>query len=86
MDETSGEPIAFTPHCKKCGSNELTIPDDATDESPVTCSSCGAVCGAWGDLRAAAVEAAGQHATESFVDAIGRDFDGSEGVTFKKIE
>jgi transposase len=44
--------------CKKCGGKELTIPDEATDDSSVTCSNCGAEHARWGDLKSAIHEAA----------------------------
>jgi hypothetical protein len=39
--------------CQECGSNELTIPKDATDNSTVTCSDCVADLGKWGDVKTA---------------------------------
>jgi hypothetical protein len=39
--------------CEKCGSNELAIPDHATDGSAVNCCDCGAGMGRWGDVKAA---------------------------------
>lgn len=44
--------------CKHCGSNDLEIPDDATDESMVTCKGCNTEVGKWGDVQQAAKDAA----------------------------
>jgi hypothetical protein len=71
--------------CEKCGGNELSIPDEPSDDSPVTCPNCGVV-GRWGDLQAAINEAAGQKLTEAFADELGQEFDGSDGISFKKVE
>ena len=37
--------------CKRCGTISLEIPDDATDETPISCSSCGELMGTWGELQ-----------------------------------
>lgn len=69
--------------CGKCGSKELTIPDEPTDDSPVTCSGCGAEVARWGDVKAAVQEAAEKKAAEALKDALRKKFDGTDGVTFK---
>jgi hypothetical protein len=69
--------------CQKCGSNELTIPDEATDDSPVTCSNCGAELARWGDVQAAMHKTAEEKFTESLKDAIGDAVKGIDGITFK---
>jgi hypothetical protein len=48
--------------CKECGSIELTIPKDATDNSTVTCSDCVAELGKWGDVKTAIKAAEEKHA------------------------
>jgi hypothetical protein len=60
------------------------IPDDATDDSPVTCSGCGAELGRWGDLKAAASNAAAEKFKESIATTFGKAFEGVDGITFKK--
>jgi hypothetical protein len=85
VDDTRGE-MTFNLYCNKCGSNELTVPDDATDDSAVTCSSCGAELDRWGDVQAAMQKATMEKFTESVTNVLGETFDGSEGITFKKAE
>ena len=84
-NEIRGE-VNFTLSCQKCGSNELTIPDEATDDSRITCSACGADCGRWGDTQAAINESAIEKFKESLTDAFAKEFDGEDGITFKKAE
>jgi hypothetical protein len=44
--------------CPKCGNNTISIPENSKDESVVTCPSCGAELGLWGDLITAALDTA----------------------------
>lgn len=37
--------------CKSCGTIYLDIPQGATDDTLIRCSSCGAALGTWGDLQ-----------------------------------
>ena len=37
--------------CKDCGTIYLDIPDDADDDTPIRCSTCGAALGTWGSLQ-----------------------------------
>jgi hypothetical protein len=37
--------------CKTCGTIYLDIPDDASEYTPISCSSCGTHLGTWGDLQ-----------------------------------
>jgi hypothetical protein len=37
--------------CKSCGTIYLEIPDDASDSTPISCSTCGAHLGTWGALQ-----------------------------------
>ena len=78
--------LQFSLSCQKCGSNELTIPDEATDDSMVTCSACGSELARWGDVRTTLLEAATQVVKESVSDSFGKEFDGLDGVTFKNAE
>jgi hypothetical protein len=82
---TPGE-YTVTLRCQKCGSDELTIPDDATDDSHVTCAACGVDCGRWGDVQSAAFESTTEKIKESIADTFGQAFDGLDGITFKKTE
>ena len=49
----------------KCGSSNLSVPDDATDDSFVTCNNCGNSSTRWGDLKAAALAEAAKHIKDS---------------------
>ena len=75
--------VEMTPRCGKCGSDNLTVPDE-TEESVVTCESCGAENGTWGDLRSAAENHAGQKLEEHFQSTFEEAFEGIDGVEFKK--
>lgn len=83
MTEPIKGEIRISLSCQKCGSNELTIPDEATDDSPVTCSNCGAELARWGDVQAAIHEASEKKFTESLKDAIGDAVKGMDDITFK---
>ena len=37
--------------CKKCGTIQMRVPKDATEETIIHCSNCGANLGAWGELQ-----------------------------------
>jgi hypothetical protein len=37
--------------CKRCGTIQMTIPENATDDTPVHCSNCGGFLGTWGELQ-----------------------------------
>lgn len=37
--------------CKTCGTIYLDIPEDASDDTPIECSTCGAPLGTWGALQ-----------------------------------
>jgi hypothetical protein len=51
MDAIPTGELKIALRCEKCGSNELSIPDDATDRSAVNCSDCGEELGRWGDVK-----------------------------------
>jgi len=78
--------VTVTLSCPKCGSNKLTIPDKASDDSPVICSSCGAEIGRWGDAKTAANKAAAEKVKEAVTDMLGKALDGQKGITFKKTK
>lgn len=44
--------------CSKCGNDGISMPGNSTDECIVTCPSCGAELGLWGDLISAALDSA----------------------------
>jgi hypothetical protein len=44
--------------CRHCGSNRLSVPDRATDESIVTCTDCGDEIGLWGEVRVGILDVA----------------------------
>lgn len=73
--------ITFT--CKKCGGNTLSLPDEPTDNSIVSCSSCGVEVGRWGDIQAAALGAAKDKVEKDLTDVLREAFKGVEGF---KIE
>jgi transcription elongation factor Elf1 len=71
--------LSVTFECKECGGTILTVPDDATDDSPVSCKSCGFVFGSFGDVKAKAREAALEHVQDTIKGA----FKGLKGWTLK---
>ncbi len=83
MTEAIKGEMRFSLSCQKCSSHELTIPDEATDDSPVICSTCGAKLARWGDVQAAMHKAAEEKFAESMKDAIGDAVKGIDGITFK---
>jgi hypothetical protein len=44
--------------CKRCGSADFVAPDDATDESWVTCDGCGQIIMTWKEFKTGALEVA----------------------------
>ena len=44
--------------CKRCGSTDFVAPDNATDESWVTCDRCGQVIMTWKEFKTGALEVA----------------------------
>src|SRR6185369_15123752 len=44
--------------CHKCGSNKFALPNQATDDTPVSCARCGAQIGRWGNIRFGILEKA----------------------------
>ena len=73
MSITLGQ-AKFSLSCRKCGSNELTIPDEATDDSPVTCSGCGAQLARWGNVKTTVLETAAEVFKKSLTTAFGKNF------------
>lgn len=37
--------------CANCGSSDIVLPDDPTDESLAVCQNCGTVFGTWGWIK-----------------------------------
>ncbi len=37
--------------CKACGTIQMDIPDNTTENTPILCSNCGAFLGTWGELQ-----------------------------------
>lgn len=71
--------LSIATQCKECGSTELSIPDDADDNSPVSCKACGIVFGTYGALRAKSREVAKDHVQQQLRDI----FKGSKSFKVK---
>jgi hypothetical protein len=76
----------FTLSCSECGSNDVPIPDEAPDDTPITCSTCGADLGSLGDARAKVEGMARKNFQESLKATIREAFEGVEGITFTETE
>jgi hypothetical protein len=37
--------------CPVCSGNQIRLPDDFTDDTPVECANCETTLGSWGDIR-----------------------------------
>jgi hypothetical protein len=83
MAETSFE---FNPSCGECGSNSLIGPDDMTDESTITCETCGADLGTLGELKISALRLAEEKVAEETKGIIGETFKGIENVKFTESD
>lgn len=70
--------------CQKCGGHQINIPDNATDESPVTCASCGVTHCTFGELRDATLGIAQEEIKKQFQEAIGEGAEGMDGIEFSK--
>ena len=44
-------PLDYKLECKTCKPILLDIPAEATEETPIHCSTCGAYLGSWGELQ-----------------------------------
>jgi len=75
--------VSVTMKCLKCGSDKLVLPDNPTDDSIVTCKSCGVEVGRWGDIKTGAKNTVKEKVTESIKDIFRDAFKGSKGITFK---
>jgi len=75
--------VTVTLKCKKCSGNMLIVPDNPTDDSIVTCKSCGVEVGRWGDIKTGAKNTVKEKVTESIKDIFRDAFKGSKGITFK---
>ena len=60
--------------CGKCGSSDLVVNDNPTDESIVTCKRCGAELGSWGELRKHTAEAAADELKKRLKNLLGDNF------------
>ena len=47
--------------CPDCGTIYLDIPEHVTNDSPITCTTCGQFLGKWGDLERSFNRQGGQH-------------------------
>jgi DNA-directed RNA polymerase subunit RPC12/RpoP len=59
--------------CAKCGQKSLST-ETMQDNSPVTCSNCGAQIGRWSDVKKAALESATEQLKRKFKDEFGDTF------------
>lgn len=64
--------------CGKCGSNNITIPDDADEATVIKCNACGTVVGTWGAIKIAAREHVGEAVKEKIKDALREGFKDSK--------
>jgi predicted RNA-binding Zn-ribbon protein involved in translation (DUF1610 family) len=55
--------------CPKCGGTTLELPDNYTDASTAKCKGCGADFGAYGKIKARAVEAVKKQVVTDFKKA-----------------
>ena len=76
--------LTFALRCEKCGSNEITIPDVATDEIPVFCPVCETEIARWGDVKTCVYKATEKKAADSAADIFANALKGLKNTTFKK--
>ena len=62
--------IPITVGCQKCGSCDISIPSESKN-SIVTCNSCQAILGKWGDIKAAALSELKRVVKKSLKDEFG---------------
>jgi hypothetical protein len=62
--------------CTKCGSNDVEVPDDATDESMVTCKGCQTEVGTWGELKQAVINRAKDEVVSEVNKQLGKKLKG----------
>lgn len=74
--------MEITVKCK-CGSSQLSIPDNATDDSSVRCEDCGNEDTKWGELKAASEKAVLEHAGEQLRGILKEAFRGDPNITVK---
>ena len=60
--------------CKSCGTIAMSIPEDAEEDAPISCSKCGRYLGDWGALQNDFQKQAGH----------GNAFDLSRGNIYKR--
>lgn len=56
--------FAIEGRCKRCGSADFVAPDNATDESWITCDDCGQVIMTWSAFKTGALEVANAEFTK----------------------
>jgi hypothetical protein len=78
MNETID--LSVTPHCKVCGGAGIDIPDNPTDDSIITCPSCRAMLGTYGEFKAH-LERDAVGAVEGMIE---KAFEGLSHITLKK--
>ena len=83
MTEPAGGPMRFSLTCKKCGRNKFTIPENPTDDSPVTCADCGSELARWGDVQTAMDKAASEEGPEAVKDVLRKALGGIDGIRFE---
>jgi hypothetical protein len=75
--------LPVTIKCRKCGGDMLVLPDNPTDDSIVTCQSCGIEVGRWGDIKAAALNTVQEKITEDIKGKFRESFKDFKSITFK---
>ena len=80
----SADQIEMTLSCSECGSNDIIGPDEMTDESIVTCNTCGAEVGTWGEIQKACFIAGKKKAEQYIQGTIGERFEDTDSTQFIK--
>ncbi len=62
--------------CDECGQDKVITPSELTDESQLTCDSCGAEYGTLGAIKRVELE----KVKEQLASAFGKALDGLEGI------
>ncbi len=69
--------------CPTCGNNAISVPQNSTDESVVTCPLCRTELGLWGDLIAAALDTARENFEKTSNQALWNALYSSDGAKSK---
>jgi ribosomal protein S27E len=75
--------LKITPSCGKCGHNGIVIPDDPTDDSVITCESCGAEIGTHGQFQAHVQQLAADTVRDEMSNILKDTFKGSTNFKLK---